>query len=73
MTWADLAEWAQFNKDFLSDVQAAKKAGKSVDEVAASWKIPEKYAAKGYVTNTNPDTGRQRLKDNVTNLYKEIK
>jgi len=41
--------------------------------VAASWKIPEKYAAKGYVTNTNPDTGRQRLKDNVTNLYKEIK
>ena len=73
MTWADLAEWAQFNKDFLSDVQTAKKAGKSADELAASWTIPEKYKAKGYVTNTNPDTGRTRLKDNVTNLYKEIK
>ena len=43
MTMADLREYAQFNKDFCSDVQAAKKAGKSVDEVAASWKIPAKY------------------------------
>jgi cyclase len=73
MTWPDLAEWAQFNKDFLNDVRAAKRAGKSVDEVAASWTIPEKYKAKGYVTNTNPQTGAQRLKDNVTNLYNEIK
>jgi len=69
MTWADLAEYAQFNKDFLSDVRAAKRAGKSPDEVAASWKIPEKY--KGYVLTANPAQAQQRLKDNVTNLYKE--
>src|SRR5262249_47293305 len=31
MTWADLAEYAQFNKEFLADVQAALKAGKSAD------------------------------------------
>ena len=65
MTWADLAEWAQFNKDFLSDVQAAKKAGKTADEVAASWKPAEKY--KGY-TIAEP-----RLKTNVAALFNEIK
>jgi glyoxylase-like metal-dependent hydrolase (beta-lactamase superfamily II) len=65
MTWADLAEWSQFNKDFLSDVQAAKKAGKSADEVAASWKPAEKY--KGYTI------AEARLKTNVTALYGEIK
>src|SRR6185369_5092138 len=28
MTWADLAKYAQFNKDFLAGVQAGVKAGK---------------------------------------------
>src|SRR5437762_13435485 len=31
MTWNDLQEYAQFNKDFLADVQNAMKAGKSAD------------------------------------------
>ena len=35
MTWPDLADWAQFNKDFLSDVRAAKKHGVEVSE--KSW------------------------------------
>ena len=65
MTWADLAEYAQFNKDFLSDVQAAKKAGKTADETAASWKPADKY--KGY---TIADA---RLKTNVTAIYNELK
>ena len=38
MKWDDLAEYAQFNKDFLADVQAGMKAGKSADEIAAGWK-----------------------------------
>jgi len=73
MTWPDLAEWSQFNRDFLNDVRAAKKAGKAADELASTWTIPEKYKAKGYVTNANADTGKQRLKDNITNLYNELK
>ena len=44
MTMADLREYAEFNHDFLADVRAGKKAGKSVDEVANSWTIPAKYA-----------------------------
>src|SRR5471030_690147 len=65
MNWNDLAEYAQFNKDFLRDVQAAMKAGKSADDVASSWKAPEKY--KGYTV------AEARLKTNVTALYNELK
>src|SRR6266550_1703634 len=43
MKWDDLAEYAQFNKDFLADVQAGMKAGKSADEIAAGWKPAAKY------------------------------
>ena len=66
MTQADLKEYIAFNREFFSDVQAAKKAGKTVDEVAASWKIPAKYA--GYAP---ADAGR--LKNNVALAYKELK
>jgi cyclase len=66
MTIADLAEYAEFNKDFMRDVQAAKKAGKSVDEVAASWKIPEKY--KGYGA-----PAAARLKANAQVVFDETK
>ena len=65
MTWADLAEYAQFNKDFLADIQAAKKTGKSADEAAAGWKIADNY--KGY---TIADA---RLKQNVAAMYGELK
>jgi glyoxylase-like metal-dependent hydrolase (beta-lactamase superfamily II) len=66
MTMADLAEYAEFNKDFMKDVQAAKKAGKSADDVAASWKIPEKY--KGYAAPV-----AARLKANVQIVMDETK
>jgi glyoxylase-like metal-dependent hydrolase (beta-lactamase superfamily II) len=66
MTWADVAEYAQFNKDFLADVQAALKAGKSVDEIAASWKMNDKY--KGYAAA--PEAA---VKQNVTAVVSELK
>ena len=66
MTMADLKEYIEFNREFISDMQAAKKAGKSVDEITAAWKIPEKY--KGY-TQPVPD----RLKNNVRVAYAETK
>jgi glyoxylase-like metal-dependent hydrolase (beta-lactamase superfamily II) len=65
MTWADLGEYAQFNKDFLTSVQIAMKAGKGADEAAAGWKIADKY--KGY-TIAEP-----RLKQNVAAIYGELK
>ena len=66
MTMNDLREYAQFNRDFASDMRAAKKAGKSVDEVAGSWKIPAKYT--GYAA-----PAAARLKANVQVVFDELK
>ena len=64
MTMADLKEYAAFNREFFSDASSAKKAGKSVDEVAASWKIPAKYS--GYAP-----IDANRLKNNVKLAFSE--
>ena len=64
MTMADLKEYAAFNREFFNDARSAKKAGKSVDDVAASWKIPAKYA--GYAA-----IDANRLKNNVKLAFAE--
>ena len=70
MTPADMREYIAFNREFLNDVRTAKKAGKSADEIAASWKMPAKYA--GYAPVATPaDT--VRLKNNVALAYKEVR
>jgi cyclase len=66
MTMKDLREYSDFNRDFFMAVQEAKKAGKSVDDVANSWKIPEKYM--GYAA---PQPAR--LKANVQVIFDELK
>jgi glyoxylase-like metal-dependent hydrolase (beta-lactamase superfamily II) len=45
-TWADLKEFADFNKDLVAWMEAGLKAGKTPEQLAAEWKVPEKY--KGY-------------------------
>ena len=66
MTIKDLREYSDFNRDFYMAVQEAKKAGKSVDDVANSWKIPEKYV--GYAA-----PAPARLKANVQVIFDELK
>src|SRR5262245_25274717 len=66
MTMKDLADYAQFNKDFVAAVQAGKKAGKTADQIAAEWKMPEKYT--GYAA---PQPAR--LKSNVEIVLAELK
>src|SRR6478736_8836089 len=46
MTWADLDEYAKFNKDFLAWATAAMKSGKTADAVSSEYTIPAAY--KGY-------------------------
>ena len=43
-TWQDLNQWAAFNRDFLEMVRAGRSAGKTVDEIAATWTTPATYA-----------------------------
>jgi cyclase len=64
MTWSDLDEYAQFNKDFLRDARGAATSGKSADQFAATWKPADKY--KGY------NVQEARLKTNAEAVYKEI-
>ena len=65
MTWADLNEYASFNKEFLSWVQLAIKSGKSAEAAAAEYAIPQTY--KGYTPNAD------QTKSNVGVIYKELK
>ena len=66
MTVADLQEYAAFNNDFRDTVQAAKKAGKTVDDVFAAYKIPERF--KGYAA-----PAEARLKANIQVVFDETK
>ena len=66
MTVADLREYSEFNTDFKNTVQAGKKAGKTVTEIAAAYKIPERF--KGYAA-----PAEARLKNNVQIVFDETK
>jgi len=67
-TWADLKEFAEFNKDLVTWMQAELKAGKTPEQAAAGWKLPEKY--KGY----NPQVGAMfgGLAGRIQTLQKEM-
>jgi cyclase len=68
MTVADLREYAQFNQDFVTAVQAGKKLERSADDiaVAAAWALAAKYPKY-------PAPGPGRLKSNVEVTLAEMK
>ncbi len=45
MTPADLQEYVEFNRDFLTAVQQALAAGKTADQAAATLQLPDRYKA----------------------------
>lgn len=59
-TVADMRTQSEFVADFVTFVQGAKKAGKTVDDVVATWKTPAKYA--GYA---NPQPNRVKADADV--------
>jgi len=65
MTWNDLKEYADFHRDFLATAREGMKGGKSADEVASAYKIPDKY--KNYYADP------QRVKANIQAIYNELK
>ena len=60
----DLREFAAFNRDFLETVQAAKRAGRSVDDIAATCKLPPRWAHYGAPTT-------ERVRENVEAIFAE--
>jgi glyoxylase-like metal-dependent hydrolase (beta-lactamase superfamily II) len=68
MTVGDLREYAAFNRDFVTAVQAGVKAKRAVDEIAiaAAWTLAAKYP-------TYPAPQPARLKSNVEVVLAELK
>ena len=64
-TWHDLTEYSELHKQFLANALAGMKAGKSVDEVASSYKAPERFK------DFEIDPGR--VKNLVQGIYDESK
>jgi len=65
-TPAEMKEFGEFVREFVTTIQAAKKAGKTSDEAAAAWSTPAKY--KGYAP-ANAD----RAKAYAKVIYDETK
>lgn len=66
MTVAELREYAEFNREFLAMVREGKKAGKSAEEIAATWQMPARF------TGFTPPAPA-RLKSNVEVILAEIR
>ena len=66
-TWKDFTEFTSFHKDLLAWVTAQHKAGKTVDETAEAYKIPDKY--QGYTVRRE---GFGSFKSAVQIIYDEL-
>ena len=64
MTWDDFAEYAEFNRQFLTLVDAAFRSGRTIDEAVESLSVdlPEQYAAYGM----------EHARANVKAIYDEL-
>jgi cyclase len=65
-TMADMKIHSEFVAEFVKFVQDAKKSGKTVDDVVATWKTPAKYA--GY-----PAPQAARVKSDAQVIFDETK
>ena len=68
LTWNELREYADFNRDFVSWAREEIKAGKAAGEAAAEYRVPARY--KGYTVAPNAQSD---AKANVEVVYKELK
>lgn len=68
-TFDELKEYAAFSQDFVTFARNQMKAGKSVDQAAAEYKVPAKF--KGYVVTVNEQFAS--AKSNVKVVYDELK
>ncbi len=67
MTWADLREFGEFNRDFLAAVRQGIAEGKSAEATAASLDLPARYA--NYSMRRGDLTSAEA---NVAKIYQEL-
>jgi cyclase len=68
LTMADMKMYSDFNRDFVEAVRGAKRAGQTLDQFVAAWKVPERYAKWG---SAQPNA--ERLKANASVVWDELK
>src|SRR6266481_3087821 len=68
-SWNELKEYADFSQDFVTFARNEMKAGKTVDQAAAEYKVPAKF--KGYVATVYEQFASS--KTNVQAVYDELK
>jgi cyclase len=68
-TFNELKEYGEFTQDFVNFARNEMKAGKTVDQAAAEYKVPAKF--KGYVVSVNEQFGS--AKANLQAAYDELK
>jgi cyclase len=68
-TWADLKEYANFNRELVVWMQAQLKAGKTPEQAAAEWKLDPKY--QGYSPTVGANFGG--LAGRIQALQNEMK
>ncbi len=64
-TWPELKEYEEYVRDFVTYTQTQMKMGKSVDDAAAGYKVPDRF--KGYTA------APARVKSDVQVIYDELK
>ena len=62
MTWADLVEFTEFNREFLAAARAARQAGRTPEQAAAELTLPARFSA--YTMN--------RAEANMKTIYAEL-
>jgi len=75
LTMADLKTFTEFIGNFVEAVKSGKSAGKTLDEVASSWKVPSQFLEAGYVqpgSGAN-DQNAARMRQNAEFIWKELK
>jgi len=68
-TFNELKEYADFSQEFVDFARNEMKAGKTVDQAAAEYKVPAKF--KGYVVTVNEQFAS--AKSNLAAVYAELK
>jgi cyclase len=63
-TWPELKEYEEYIRDLVTFAQNQKKAGKSVDDASAAYKVPDRF--KGYTAQA------ARVKSDFQVIYDEI-
>ena len=69
LPWNDLREYADFNRDFVAFARSQIKAGKTVDQAAAEYRVPDRY--KGYTVAPSPEL--DMAKANLGIVFNELK